>query len=87
MEGHGNLPMANNILARLFGNYSKRELKRIQPLVDRVLGMEEEYKAMSEEALKSQTGILKNRLEQGESLDDILPEAFAACREAEARVL
>lgn len=87
MEGHGNLPMANNILARLFGNYSKRELKRIQPLVDRVLGMEEEYKAMSEEALKSQTGILKNRLEQGESLDDILPEAFAACREAMARVL
>ncbi len=87
MEGHGNLPMANNILAKLFGNYSKRELKRIQPLVDKVLGMEEEYKAMSEETLKAQTGILKERLEKGETLDDILPEAFAACREAMARVL
>ncbi len=87
MEGYGNLPMANNILAKLFGNYSKRELKRVQPLVDRVLGMEEEYKAMSEETLKSQTGILKERLKNGETLDDILPEAFAACREAMARVL
>lgn len=79
--------MANNILTKLFGNYSKRELKRINPLVDKVLGMENEYKSMSEETLKAQTGILKERLEKGESLDDILPEAFAACREAMARVL
>ncbi len=79
--------MANNILTKLFGNYSKRELKRIQPLVDKVLGMEDEYKAMSEETLKGQTDILKGRLQNGETLDDILPEAFAACREAMARVL
>ena len=79
--------MANNILTKLFGNYSKRELKRIQPLVDKVLGMEEEYKEMDDETLKGQTAILKERLQNGETLDDILPEAFAACREAMARVL
>ncbi len=79
--------MANNILTKLFGNYSKRELKRNQPMVDKVLGLEEQYKAMSDEELKAQTGLLKERLGAGETLDDILPEAFAACREAMARVL
>ncbi|MCH5353863.1 MAG: preprotein translocase subunit SecA [Acutalibacter sp.] len=79
--------MANNILSRFFGNYSKRELKRIQPLVDKVLGMEDEYKRIDEETLKGKTAILKERLQNGETLDDILPEAFAACREAMARVL
>ena len=79
--------MANNILTKLFGNYSKRELKRNQPLVDKVLGMEAQYMALSDEELKAQTGILKDRLQNGETLDDILPEAFAACREAMARVL
>ncbi len=79
--------MANNILTKLFGNYSKRELKRNQPLVDRVLGLEDRYKALSDEELKAQTGILKDRLKKGETLDQILPEAFAACREAMARVL
>ena len=79
--------MANHILTKLFGNYSKRELKRIQPLVDQVLGMEEDYKKLSDEELKAKTPALKARLEQGADLDDILPEAFAACREAMARVL
>jgi preprotein translocase subunit SecA len=79
--------MANNILTKLFGNYSKRELKRIQPLVDQVLKLEDKYKAMSDEELKAQTGAFKERLEQGETLDGILTEAFAACREAMARVL
>ncbi len=79
--------MANNILAKLFGNYSKRELKRIQPTVDKVLGMEDEYKALDDEALKAKTGEFKARLAGGETLDDILPEAFAACREAMDRVL
>ena len=79
--------MANHILTKLFGNYSKRELKRIQPLVDQVLGMEEEYKKLSDEELKAKTPALKARLEQGADLDDLLPEAFAACREAMARVL
>ena len=79
--------MANNILTKLFGNYSKRELKRIQPLVDQVLGLEDKYRKMSDEELKAQTGILKERLAGGASLDDILTDAFAACREAMDRVL
>ena len=79
--------MANGLLTKLFGNYSKRELKRIQPLVDQVLGLEDKYKQLSDEELKAQTGLLKERLEKGETLDDILTDAFAACREAMARVL
>ena len=79
--------MANNILTKLFGNYSKRELKRIQPLVDKVLGLEGTYKKLSDEELKAQTGVLKERLKNGETLDDILTDAFAVCREAMARVL
>lgn len=79
--------MANNILAKLFGNYSKRELKRIQSQVDAVLGLEEKYKAMTDEELKGETPRLKECLKNGKSLDDILPEAFAACREAMDRVL
>ncbi len=79
--------MANNILTKLFGNYSKRELKRVQPLVDKVLGLEDAYKAMDDGALKGQTAVLKERIQKGEGLDDILPEAFAACREAMDRVL
>ena len=87
LEERHDTVMANNILTKLFGNYSKRELKRIQPLVDRVLKLEDTYKAMSDEELKAQTGLFKERLERGESLDDILAEAFAACREAMDRVL
>ena len=79
--------MATGLLTKLFGNYSKRELKRIQPLVDQVLGLEDKYKQLSDEELKAQTGLLKGRLEKGETLDDILTDAFAACREAMARVL
>lgn len=71
----------------LFGNYSKRELKRIQPICDQVLALEDKYKAMSDSELQAQTPALKERLEKGETLDDILPDAFAACREASARVL
>ena len=72
---------------KLFGTRSQREIKKIQPLVDRILAMEEEYKALSEDALKGKTASFKARLEAGESLDDILPEAFAAIREAADRVL
>ena len=79
--------MANNILTKLFGNYSKREIKHVQPLVDKVLGMEDNYKGLSDEELKAQTGLFQERLKQGEALDALLPEAFAACREAMARVL
>ncbi len=76
-----------HILTKLFGNYSKRELKRIQPLCDEVLALEEKYKKMTDEELQSQTPALKQRLEEGETLDDILPDAFAVCREATDRVL
>ena len=72
---------------KLFGTRSQREIKKIQPLVDKILGLEEEYKKLSEDALKGKTAEFKNRLENGETLDDILPEAFAAIREAADRVL
>jgi len=79
--------MANNILTKLFGNYSKRELKRIQPQVERVLALEEKYRALSDADLKAETPRFRQLLQEGKSLDDILPEAFAACREAMDRVL
>ena len=75
------------LLNALFGDYSKREIKRIQPLCDKVLALEPTYKAMDEETLKAQTAQFRARLAAGETLDDILPEAFAACREATDRVL
>ncbi|WP_405342873.1 preprotein translocase subunit SecA, partial [Ruminococcus sp.] len=71
----------------LFGDYSSRELKRIKPICDKVLALEDKYAAMSESELKSQTAILKERLNNGETTDDILPDAFAVCREASWRVL
>lgn len=76
-----------NIIKSLFGNYSKREIKRIRPLVKAVLDSEEKYKAMTDAELKNQTKILKDRLKNGETLDDILVDAFATCREAAFRVL
>ena len=75
------------VMKMLFGNYSKRELKRIQPICDQLLALEDKYKAMSDSELQAQTPTLKERLAKGETLDDILPDAFAACREASARVL
>lgn len=76
-----------DFLKFLFGNYSKRELKRIKPICNAVLDLEEKYFNMSDQELSSQTIVLKERLENGESVDDILPEAFAVCREAADRVL
>ncbi len=76
-----------NILKSLFGNYSKRELKRIKPIVDNVLSLESKYSKMDDSELQRQTEILKKRLKNGESLDDILADAFAVCREAAYRVL
>ena len=72
---------------KIFGTRSEREIKKIRPLVDKILALENEYAALSEEALKAKTPEFKSRLEQGETLDDILPEAFAAIREAAWRVL
>ena len=76
-----------NILAKLFGSYSKKELKRIEPIKEAVLALEDKYTNMTDSELKGQTAALKERLALGSSLDDILPEAFAACREAMWRVL
>ena len=75
------------LIEKIFGNYSQKELKRIDPTVKKVLALEDKYRQMSEEELRSQTAVLKERLANGETLDDILPEAFAACREACDRVL
>ncbi len=71
----------------IFGNYSEKEIKRIIPVQNKVLSYEEEYKALTDEQLKAKTKEFKDRLECGETLDDILPEAFAVCREAGDRVL
>ena len=76
-----------SFLNLLFGNYSKRELKRIKPICDQVLALEKKYLNMTDEELSSQTVVLKERLKNGETLDDILPDAFAVCREASDRVL
>ena len=75
------------LITKLFGTRSERELKKIQPTVDKILSMEEEYGALSEDALKAKTAEFKERYANGESLDDLLPEAFAAIREAAWRVL
>ena len=75
------------LFTKLFGTRSSRELKKIQPMVDKILSLEEEYKALSDEALKAKTPEFKERLANGETLDDLLPEAFAAIREAADRVL
>jgi len=76
-----------SLLKTLFGDYSKKELKRIMPLQQKVLALEEEYAALSDAELRNKTEEFKDRLSKGETLDDILPEAFAACREAGWRVL
>ena len=75
------------LFEKLFGTRSQRELKKIQPTVDKILALEEEYKSLSEDALRGKTAEFKERLSQGETLDDLLPEAFAAVREAADRVL
>ena len=75
------------LLDKIFGSYSDRELKKIKPLVDKILAMEDEYAALSDKELKAKTPQFKARLDSGETLDDILPEAFAAVREAARRVL
>ena len=75
------------IFAKIFGTRSEREIKKIRPIVDKILSLEEEYKSLSEEQLRGKTAVFKERLAKGETLDDILPEAFAAVREAADRVL
>ena len=76
-----------SIITKLFGNYSAKEIKRITPIQKRVLELESKYEKMSDSELREQTDVLKDRLQMGESLDTILPDAFAVCREASWRVL
>ena len=76
-----------NLKSLLFGNYSKKEIKRITPLQQRVLQLEDTYRKKSDSELREVTPELRERLQNGATLDDILPDAFAACREAADRVL
>ena len=76
-----------NVFKKIFGTSSQREVKAILPLVDKIEGLEEEYKALTDTQLQAKTPEFKQRLANVETLDDILPEAFAACREAAWRVL
>ena len=75
------------LLTKVFGTYSERELKSIYPIVERIEALEDEYKALSDAELQAKTPEFKRRLADGETLDDILPEAFATVREASDRVL
>ena len=76
-----------SILRKMFGDYSQREIKRVNPLLQKTLDLEEEYKKLTDSELKAKTAEFKERLAAGQTLDDILPEAFATCREAGDRVL
>ena len=75
------------LLNKIFGTHSDREIKKIMPVVEKVMSLDEQYSKMSDEELKNNTKIFKDRLAAGETLDDILPEAFATVREAAWRVL
>ncbi len=76
-----------SIFTKIFGDYSSKEVKRVKPIQEKVLSYEEEYSKLTDEQLKAKTPEFKERLKNGETLDDILPEAFAVCREASWRVL
>ena len=76
-----------NILKKIFGTSSTKEVKRLMPIVNKIESLSEEYKALPDAELQAKTPWFKERLANGETLDDILPEAFAALREAADRVL
>ena len=75
-----------NIFEKLFGTYSDREIKRIKPLVEKINTLEDGIKKLSDAELKAKTSEFRARLSEGETLDDLLPEAFAVVREASSRV-
>ncbi len=79
--------MVWNLLTRVFGSKNEREIKQLQPIVESINQLEPQMQAMSDEQLKAQTGKFKERLDQGASLDELLPEAFATVREASVRAL
>ena len=71
-------------IEKIFGTHSERELKRIYPLIDKIEALRPDMQALSDEELRGKTKEYKKRLEDGETLDDLLPEAFATVREAES---
>ncbi len=79
--------MVFNFLTKVFGSKNERELKQIQPLVEKINALEPEVQALQDEQLKARTAEFKQRLDRGETLDDLLPEAFATVREASLRIL
>ena len=81
------MSVVNTILTKVFGSNAARELKKIWPVVEVINSLEESVQKLSDEALQDKTIEFKSRLEKGEALDAILPEAFAVCREASRRVL
>ncbi|MCI7678906.1 MAG: preprotein translocase subunit SecA, partial [Clostridiales bacterium] len=76
-----------SLVEKIFGDLNKREVRKIEKIADRVEAYDEEMQALTDEELKAKTPEFRERLENGETLDDILPEAFAVCREAAWRVL
>ena len=76
-----------SLVEKLFGSFSDRELKKVNPITKQVLALEPKYQAMSDADLQAQTAAFKQQLAEGKTLDDILPDAFAVCREAAWRVL
>ena len=76
-----------SLVEKLFGSFSDRELKKVNPITKQVLALEPKYQAMSDADLQAQTAVFKQQLADGKTLDDILPDAFAVCREAAWRVL
>lgn len=77
----------SNFLEKIFGNYSIKEIKRIKPTVDKVLALDESYQKLTDHELRAKTEEFKKRYQEGEKLDDMLPEAFATVREAAWRVI
>ena len=75
------------LVEKIFGSYSEKEIKRIMPLVEKIEGLEDSMKQLSDEELRNKTEEFKERIKNGETLDGILPEAFAVVREASARDL
>ena len=75
-----------SLVEKLFGSFSDRELKKVNPIAKQVLALESKYAALSDAELQAQTPALKQHLADGKTLDDILPDAFAVCREAAWRV-
>ena len=76
-----------SLFEKIFGSSSQRELRLIAPMVDKIDSLTDQYAVMDNSMLQAQTEVLKLRLKEGDSLDDILPDAFAVCREAAWRVL